>query len=250
MSPSHGTNNRRKPSAADPLAIVARFASSVPGQILVNTATFTLPEELRMQPNWRVLDVACGRASVLRVLADRAGLERPPAGVDASRSQLRQARRDMAAEGGPPVELAQAAAEALPFAGGRFDLLIAGHLFRRLSDDELRTCLLEARRVLKPGGLFLAWEFAPTRSQALDRWNRWLLTREVPGARLRSYRELRAIAYDCGFDWVEQAHLRPFLLPPIPRVSLIMGRAPEGWRRTMVEGRPALQYAPAEREAD
>ncbi|MEX1254026.1 MAG: class I SAM-dependent methyltransferase [Dehalococcoidia bacterium] len=224
------------------LCIASRFAGSVPGQILVNTATFTLPEELRMQPAWRVLDVACGRASVLRVIADRAGLERPPLGVDMSRAALSQARRDMAGEGGPPVELGQAASEALPFAGSRFDLLIAGHAFRRLPDDELRTCLLEGLRVLKPGGLFLAWEFAPTRSQALDRWNRWLLEREAPNARLRSYRELRDIAYDCGFDWVEQAHLRPFLLPPIPRVSLIMGRAPAGWQRAMVDGRPVLQH--------
>jgi SAM-dependent methyltransferase len=225
-----------------PLGIAARFAGSVPGQILVNTATFTLPEELRMQPAWRVLDVACGRASVLRVIADRAGLERAPLGVDVTRAALTQARRDMTGEGGPPVELAQAASEALPFAGGRFDLLISGHAFRRLSDDELRTALLEGLRVLKPGGLFLAWEFAPTRSQALDRWNRWLLERETPDARLRSYRELRDFAYDCGFDWVEQAHLRPFLLPPIPRVSLIMGRAPVGWRRATVDGKPVLQY--------
>jgi cyclopropane fatty-acyl-phospholipid synthase-like methyltransferase len=225
-----------------PLGIAARFAGSVPAQILTNTATFTLPEELRMQPSWRVLDVACGRASVLRVIADRAGLDSPPLGIDVSRPALGEGRRDMAGEGGPPVELAQAAAEALPFAGGRFDLLLAGHAFRHLSDDELRTCLLEGRRVLKLGGLLLAWEFAPTRSQALDRWNRWLLEREAPGARLRGYRELRDIAYDCGFDWVEQAHLRPFLLPPIPRVSLIMGRAPQGWRRATVDGRYVLQY--------
>jgi ubiquinone/menaquinone biosynthesis C-methylase UbiE len=227
-----------------PLAAAMRFAMSVPGQILVNTAAFTLPEELRMRPGWRVLDVGCGRAGIARVLADRARLERPPVGLDASQRMLALARRDIEVEGGPPVYLTRGAATALPFADGAFDLLLSGHAFKYLSDDELRAYMTEARRVLKPGGLALAWEFAPTGSGLLDRWNRWVLTQEVPLVRLRSYRELRTLAYGCGFDWVQHARLRPFLLPPIPRVSLIMGKAPEGWRPRVVEGRRVLQYTP------
>jgi len=111
------------------------------------------------------------------------------------------------------------------------------------ADGELVAQLREARRALRPGGLFLAWEFAPTTSGLLDRWNRWVLTREVPLVRLRSYRELRRLAYEAGFDWVQPARLRPFLLPPIPRVSLLMGKAPPGWEPRIVEGRRVLQYA-------
>jgi hypothetical protein len=29
---------------------------------------------------------------------------------------------------------------------------------------------------------------------------------------------------------VSNAHLRPFIYPPIPRVSVILGKAPFGWR--------------------
>ena len=68
-----------------------------------------------------------------------------------------------------------------------------------------------------------------TSSERLNRWNRRVLTLELPLVRLRGYRELEAVARGCGFDWVEHAQLRPFLLPPIPRCSLIMGKAPEGW---------------------
>lgn len=229
-----------------PLAAAMRFAMSVPGQILVNTAAFTLPEELRMRPDWRVLDVGCGRASLVRVLANRARLQRPPVGLDASHRMLALARRDVEAEGGPPVCLTQGIADALPFAEESFDLVLSGHAFKYLTDDELRASVTEARRVLKPGGLFLAWEFAPTRSGLLDRWNRWVVTQEVALERLRGYRELRALAYECGFDWVQPARLRPFLLPPIPRVSLIMGKAPEGWRRQAIEGRLVLQPTPEE----
>ena len=230
-----------------PLAVARRFAMSVPGQILVNTAAFTLPEELRIGSSWKLLDVGCGRASLVRVLADRVSLLHAPIGMDASSGRLALARRDMAVEGGPLVSLARGAATALPFADETFDLLLSAHGFKELTDDELRGCLSEASRVLKRGALFLAWEFAPTASPVLDRWNRWVLTREASLIRLRSYSELRALAYECGFDWVERAHLRPFLLPPIPRVSLIMSKAPKGWSRTVIDGRVVLQRADEER---
>ena len=212
-----------------PVAAAMRFAASLPGQILVNTAAFTLPEELRIHPSWRVLDIGCGRAGLIRILADRVGLQTPPVGLDASQPLLRLARRDIAVEGGPAARLSRGVATALPFAGETFDLLLSAHTLKYLTDDELRACLVEARRVLKPGGLFLAWEFAPTSSERLDRWNRRVLTLELPLVRLRAYRELETLARSCGFEWVEHAQLRPFLLPPIPRCSLIMGKAPEGW---------------------
>ena len=214
-----------------PTAAAMRFAMSLPGQIFVNTPVFRLPQELRMERNWRVLDIGCGRAGFTRVLPHRARLEQPPVGLDLSRGMLSLARRDMAGERGP----------ALPFADATFQLIVSGHAFKYLDDDELCSMLAEAQRVLKPGGLFVAWEFAPTRSNLLDRWNRWFLTIEVPLVRLRGYRELQAAAYRCGFDLVQPAQLRPFLVPPIPRVSLIMGRAPEGWRSTVIDGRRVLE---------
>lgn len=212
-----------------PVAAAMRFAMSLPGQILVNTAAFMLPEELRIKPSWRVLDIGCGRAGLIRILADRVGLHAAPVGLDASQRILALAQRDMAAEGGPDAWLSRGVATALPFANATFDLLLSAHTFKYLTDDELRACLSEARRVLKPGGLFLAWEFAPTSSELLDRWNHRVLTLELPLVRLRGYRELETLARGCGFDWVEHAQLRPFLLPPIPRCSLIMGKAPDSW---------------------
>ena len=219
-----------------PLAAARRLAMGVPGQILVNTAAFTLPEELHIGRGWRLLDVSCGRASLVRVLAHRVRLDAAPVGLDASRDALTRARQDMEAEGGPPTLVAQGTTGSLPFADETFHLLLSAHSFRHLTDEELRAGLSEARRVLKPGGLFLAWEFAPTPSGLLNRWNRWVLTRDAPQVRLRSYSELRVLAHAAAFDWVERARLRPFLLPPIPRVSLIMGKAPDGWSRPDSEG--------------
>ena len=229
-----------------PVAAAWRFALGVPGQILVNTAAFTLPEELRIEPTWWILDIGCGRAGLTRVLTDRAGLLKPAVGIDASRQMLELASRDQRGDGAHKVLLAQGSATGLPLGGDLFNFVISGHAFKYLTDQELRETLREARRVMKPGALFLAWEFSPTRSVLLDRWNRYLLELGAPLVRLRGYRELRQLAYEAGFDWVQSANLRPFLLPPIPRVSLIMGKAPDGWQSTIVEGRRVMEPVPAE----
>jgi ubiquinone/menaquinone biosynthesis C-methylase UbiE len=176
-----------------------------------------------------------------RVLTDRAGLLEPPVGIDYSRQMLELASRDQQGDGANKIRLAQGSATGLPLKDELFNFVISDHSFKYLTDQELLESLREARRVMKPGALFLAWEFCPTRSPLLDRWNRYLLELDTPLVRLRSYKELRQLAYDAGFDWVQSANLRPFLLPPIPRVSLIMGKAPDGWQSTVVEGRRVME---------
>ncbi len=236
----------RRIKRSGPVAAAWRFTLGVPGQILVNTPAFTLPEELRIEPTWRILDVGCGRAGLTRVLTARAGLLEPAIGIDSSRQMLELASRDQRGDGAKKVLLAQGSATGLPLRDDLFNFVMSSHAFKYLTDQELLESLREARRVMKPGALFLAWEFAPTRSTLLDRWNRYLLELGAPLVRLRGYRELREVAYDAGFDWVQSANLRPFLLPPIPRVSLIMGKAPDGWRSTVVEGRRVMEPVPVE----
>jgi hypothetical protein len=98
------------------------------------------------------------------------------------------------------------------------------------------------------------WEFAPTRSELLNSWNRWVVTRGVRSSNFRGQEQLAAVAMAVGFDWVDNARLRPFIFPPIPRASLIVGKAPESWRertgpgrarRAAVEQLPAHAAAPA-----
>ncbi len=204
---------------------------------MVNTAVFRLPEELRMDPNWSVLEIGCGCGDVARVLGERAALVKPPVAVDVGASVL-------AAIGGG-ISPAAAQLDALPFADSRFNLAISAHGVHGMTDRELKASLSEARRVLKPGGLLLLWEFAPTRSALLNDWNRWLLGLSCAGGgavRLRSFGKLRDLGYESGFDWVQPASLRPFLFPPIPRVSTIMGRVPEGWRSAIVDGQRVIEH--------
>ena len=217
-------------SGRGPSAAAMRWWMGGPGALLANTALFRLPEELQLNEDWRVVEVGCGRGALLRMLDDRVGFLSPPLGVDASRAAVRLARADERRARGarPRLRFVQGAATALPLAPASAELVIAGHLAKHLADEELGTFLREIGRVLVPGGLALLWEFAPTGNALLDRWNAWVLGRGVRRPRLRSTRSLLHAAGLAGFEFRIDARLRPFLLPPIPRASILLGRAPAG----------------------
>jgi SAM-dependent methyltransferase len=154
---------------------------------------------------------------------------RPPVGIDLSREMLARGRAGIAREGKAALPLLQGAGTRLPFTAESFDVVISTYVLKHLDDAGLTRLLHEVRRVLKPGGIALMWEFSPTHSEALNRWHRWILTRGVGECNFRGFSDLAHAATSAGFDWVSNAHLRPFLFPPIPRVSVILGKAPPGW---------------------
>jgi ubiquinone/menaquinone biosynthesis C-methylase UbiE len=197
--------------------------ASPPGLMLVNTPAFKLHEELHLQPENRLLDVGCGSGALLQLLASKVAFRRPPVGLDLSASML-----DLAQER-RTIQLLRGAGTQLPFAGDSFDVVLCSHVVKHLDDASLLHLLGEIRRVLSHGGIALVWEFAPTRSRLLNAWNERVVTFGVRDCTFRDYASLSAFALEAGFEWISNAHLRPFIYPPIPRVSLIMGKAPIGW---------------------
>jgi ubiquinone/menaquinone biosynthesis C-methylase UbiE len=195
---------------------------------VINTPLMRLSDELRLRPEQRWLDVGCGRAALLRFIDSRVRFEHPPVGVDFSAEALRIARRDAEAST-RPLLLAQGSATALPFADESFDVVTCGYMLKHLTDDELPLFLSEVRRILGGGGVALLWDYAPSGSAALDRWNTSLLGAAVREPRLRSTGTLMRAARAAGYDLVRNARLRPFLFPPMPRASVFIGKAPEGW---------------------
>jgi ubiquinone/menaquinone biosynthesis C-methylase UbiE len=98
----------------------------------------------------RVLEVGTGEGQIARALVDAAvaGTPRRVTGIDLSANQIVEA----AARGGGPV-YARGSADALPFAGGAFDAVVACLVFEHI--DAVDAAIAEVARVLEPGGRFV-----------------------------------------------------------------------------------------------
>lgn len=99
-------------------------------------------------PGGAILDAGCGIGMYLRAFRDYS----PHVfGVDIEPAHARAA----AAHGG----VALAPGERLPFAGGRFDLVLSHEVIEHVQDD--RACVAELVRLLRPGGRLVL--FCPNR---------------------------------------------------------------------------------------
>src|SRR4051812_26997601 len=101
-------------------------------------------ELLALGGDERVLDVGCGPGAMTAALAARVGAERVAA-VDPSPDFVAAC-----AARNPGVDVRAAAAEAVPFPDGSFDLSIAQLVFHFVADGA--AALRELRRVTRPGG--------------------------------------------------------------------------------------------------
>ena len=213
--------------SSTPSALAFRWFMG-PGQWAANTALFRLTEGLKLDRTTRLLDIGSGRGGLLRALDDQLQCDVPPVGLDFSRAMIDMARRD---ETNPArdARYIEASAAALPFRNATFNLVTCGYVVKHFDDDGVRAMFYEIGRVLQPGGLAVVWEFGPTGNAHLDAWNAKVVSRGVAQPRLRSSATLRRLATDVGFPFTRYADLRPFLLPPIPRASIIVGRPPEGF---------------------
>ncbi len=99
----------------------------------------------RIQPGWRVLDVACGTGILARTVAERVGAKGSVIGLDLNEGMLEVARRKA-----PNIEWRQGRAEALPFDTHVFDATVSQ--FGLMFFEDRRAALQEMIRVLRPGG--------------------------------------------------------------------------------------------------
>ena len=130
-----------------------------------------LAKRLASRPLTRVLEIAAGTGVVTRKLASEL-----PESVSIVATDLNQAMLDLASKVGTkrPVEWRQADAMQLPFENATFDAVVCQ--FGVMFFPDKPRAFSEARRVLKPGGVFIfsVWdrieenEFADTVTTALE----------------------------------------------------------------------------------
>jgi demethylmenaquinone methyltransferase/2-methoxy-6-polyprenyl-1,4-benzoquinol methylase len=131
-------------------------------------------------PGYRVLDVAGGTGDIaLRIIEASHGNARATV-LDINASMLAVGRERAASKGvGENIEFVEANAEELPFADETFDACTIAFGIRNV--PRIPVALMEAYRVLKPGGRFLCLEFSAVDMPLLERaYEAWTF-RAIPG---------------------------------------------------------------------
>ena len=107
-----------------------------------------------VEPGMRALDVGCGPGALTAALAKRLGVDNVRA-VDPSEPFVEACRSRL-----PGVEVSVAAAEALPFADGAFDLVLSQLVVNFM--DDAQAGVREMTRVTRPGGVVAScvWDYA------------------------------------------------------------------------------------------
>jgi len=161
-------------------------------------------ESLGLRGPLRLVDLACGTGTLIRLTLDRLGPGASALGVDISRRSLQLARQDLGLDAGagqaPPVILIEASADRLPVRAGSADAVLIGNAIHCFTD--LDRLLREVGRILRPGGCFAfnssfyAGTFVPGTERFYDEWMkeaaRYLLKKQEEERREgRGFRRLR-----------------------------------------------------------
>ena len=103
---------------------------------------------LALQPGEHVLDIGSGPGLLAAEMAEEVGADGRVHGIDPSDSMLAIARHRET-----PVDYRRGDALTLPFADEQFDVAVSTQVYEYVEDIE--GALVEARRVLRPGGRLL-----------------------------------------------------------------------------------------------
>jgi SAM-dependent methyltransferase len=175
----------------------------------------------------RVVDVGCGVGAMHRFLGGVGSLH----GVDVSAASIERARLE-----NPDVEYTAADVIALPYEDGAFDVAFASGLVHHLPPDGRDAALAEMRRIVRPGGLLVAFEHNPLNPLTRVAVARCTFDHD---AVLLGPRELRARLRRVGLRPVEERYILFF-----PRRGRALRRAEDLLRRLPLGAQYYVAAAP------
>ena len=97
----------------------------------------------------------------------------------------------------------------------------------RFDDDVCRAYADEIGRVLAPGGSALILEVAPVRSRLLNKLHERIMGLGCAEVDLRGWGRLAALFTEAGFDGIDLVNVGPFIVPPVPRVGVLLRKGLE-----------------------
>jgi demethylmenaquinone methyltransferase/2-methoxy-6-polyprenyl-1,4-benzoquinol methylase/phosphoethanolamine N-methyltransferase len=149
-------------------------------------------------PGERILDVGCGPGRLAILAGTVAGPSGEACGIDPALEMVDLARRK-ATQAGVKARFEVGVIEALPYPDDHFDVVLSSLMLHHLPDDLKRRGLGEVRRVLKPGGRFVAVDFGATPGGGFGHVLCVLRLRTG----LDHAKRLRGMLREAGFDTVE-----------------------------------------------
>jgi SAM-dependent methyltransferase len=210
MRRRRGARQAREAWLSGPSAFLARAIDSQAGMAALTPRAGKIVDLLELRPGKRYVDIGCGTAAFAHVLAQRAGMDEPPYCMDLT--------------GGPgPVDFI-GWPERIPLRDASVDAVSCLYYLRRFDDDVTHGFGGELARILAPGGRAIIVEIAPVRNGALNNLHSRLVSGGTAEVDLRGWGRMAALLTECGFNLIERLDLGPFLLPPVPRVAILVAR--------------------------
>jgi len=173
-------------------------------------------ELAQVAPGDSLLDVGCGPGRFVLAAGDAVGPSGEAHGIDAAPEMITVARRK-AARAGANVQFHVGPFEEMPFEDSHFDIITSTLVLHHLPDEVKRKGFSEARRVMKPGGRFIAVDFESPEAGLHGLLSRLFFGRHLGHAKIRDSLDLLR---EAGFTDLESGRTS------ISWLSFVRGTSP------------------------